>query len=55
MDSIVHINLYMRNDYWQSQYMYLLLNYNKLGFNKISDLVQLDRASHILNLRKLKD
>jgi len=35
--------------------MYLLLNYNKLGFRRISDLVQLDRASYLLELRGLKD
>lgn len=45
----------MRNDCWQSQYLYLMLNYNKLGFRRISDLVQLNRASFLLGLRETKD
>jgi hypothetical protein len=54
-DSLVNITLYMRNDAWQSQYLYLMLNYNKLGFRRVSDLVHLDRASHLLDLRKVDD
>jgi hypothetical protein len=54
-DSIVNISLYMRNDCWKSQYLYLMLNYNKLGFRRISDLVHLDRASYLLDLRQVKD
>lgn len=45
----------MRQDCWKSQYMYLMLNYHKLAFRRISDLVFLDRASYFLNLRKLED
>lgn len=45
----------MRNDSWKSQYLYLMLNYNKLGFRRISDLVTLDRASYLLDLRKTRD
>jgi hypothetical protein len=52
MDSIVKITLYMRNDMWQSQYLFLLLNWNQLGFRRVSDLVQLDRASYFLGLRQ---
>lgn len=55
MDSIVNITYYMRNDNWESQYMHLLLNYNKLGFRRVSDLVQLDRASYLLDLRNKSD
>ena len=54
-DSLVNITLYMKNDCWQSQYMYLMLNYNKLGFRRISDLVQLDRASYLLDLRQTEE
>lgn len=54
-DSLVKITLYMRQDCWKSQYVYLLLNYNKLGFRRISDLVFLDRASYFLDLRKIQD
>lgn len=54
-DSIVNITLYMRHDCWQSQYLFLMLNYNKLGFRRISDLVQLDRASYLLGLREKED
>lgn len=54
-DSLVNITLYMRNDSWKSQYLYLMLNYNKLGFRRISDLVTLDRASYLLDLRTIKD
>jgi hypothetical protein len=50
-DSLVNITLYMRNDCWQSQYLHLMLNYNKLGFRRVSDLVQLNRASFLLGLR----
>ena len=35
----------MRNDSWKSQYLYLMLNYNKLGFRRISDLVTLVRSA----------
>lgn len=45
----------MRNDCWKSQYLYLMLNYNKLGFRRISDLVTLDRASYLLDLRKTQE
>lgn len=45
----------MRNDSWKSQYLYLMLNYNKLGFRRISDLVTLDRASYLLDLRTRQD
>lgn len=54
MDSIVKITLYMRNDMWQSQYLFLLLNWNQLGFRRVSDLVQLDRASYFLGLRQIQ-
>ena len=55
MDSIVKITLYMRNDMWQSQYLFLLLNWNQLGFRRVSDLVQLDRASYFLGLRQAQE
>lgn len=55
MDSIVKITLYMRNDMWQSQYLFLLLNWNQLGFRRVSDLVQLDRASYFLGLREVRE
>jgi hypothetical protein len=42
----------MKQDCWKSQYMYLLLNYHKLAFRRVSDLVYLDRASYLLDLRK---
>lgn len=45
----------MRQDCWKSQYIYSMLNYNRLGFRRISDLVFLDRASYFLKLRKVKD
>lgn len=35
--------------------MYLLLNYHKLGFRRISDLVYLDRASYFLDIRKKEE
>lgn len=54
-DSLVKITLYMKQDCWKSQYMYLLLNYHKLGFRRISDLVFLDRASYFLDLRNKED
>lgn len=54
-DSIVNITYYMRNDCWKSQYLYLMLNYNKLGFRRVSDLVHLDRASYLLDLRQIDD
>lgn len=54
-ENLVKITLFMRQDCWQSQYLYLLLNYNNLGFRRISDLVFLDRASYLLNLRQIKD
>ena len=54
-DSLVKITLYMRQDCWKSQYLYLLLNYHKLGFRRVSDLVFLDRASYFLDLRKIED
>ena len=47
-DSIVNITLYMRQDCWKSQFIYLLLNYHQLGFRRVSDLVFLDRASYFL-------
>ena len=55
LDSIVNITLYMRHDQWKSQYIYLLLNYHQLAFRGISDLFFLDRASYLLDLRKMKD
>jgi hypothetical protein len=55
MDSIVKITLYMRNDLWQSQYLFHLLNWNQLGFRRVSDLVQLDRASYFLALRQIQE
>lgn len=55
MDSIVKITLYMRNDLWQSQYLFHLLNWNELGFRRVSDLVQLDRASYFLALRQIQE
>ena len=45
----------MRQDCWRSQYMYLLLNYHRLGFRRVSDLVYLDRASYFLKLRETPD
>lgn len=54
-DSVVSMNFYMRHDEWQSQYMYLLMNYNQLGFRRVSDLAFLDRASYFLDLRKKRE
>ena len=54
MDSVVKINLYMRQDCWQSQFVYLFLSYQQLGFRRISDLQFLDRASYFLELDHLK-
>jgi hypothetical protein len=48
----VDITLYMEQTCWKSQYIYLLLNYHKLAFRRVSDLVFLDRASYFLELRK---
>ena len=31
------------------------MNYNKLGFRRVSDLVMLDRASYFLELRKIQE
>jgi hypothetical protein len=45
----------MKQDCWKSQYMYLLLNYHKLAFRRVSDLVYLDRASYLLDLRKKEE
>jgi len=35
--------------------MYLLLNYHKLAFRRVSDLFYLDRASYFLDLRKKEE
>lgn len=45
----------MKQDCWKSQYMYLLLNYHKLAFRRVSDLFYLDRASYFLDLRKKEE
>ena len=45
----------MRHNHWKSQFIYLLLNYNKLGFKVVSDYAFLDTASYSLEIRHLKE
>ena len=54
-ENLLNITLYMRQDCWKSHFIDLVMNYNKLGFRRVSDLVMLDRASYFLELRKIKE
>ena len=54
-DHLVELTLYMRHNNWKSQFIYSLLNYNKLGFKIVSDYAFLDSSSYMLGLRDLKD
>ena len=45
----------MRHDSWKSQYIFAILNYQKIGFKRVSDLSILDSTSYHLNLRKIDD
>lgn len=47
-DNLVELTIYMNHKDWKSQYVYLLLNYYKLGFKVISDYHFLDSASYNL-------
>ena len=49
------IRLYMVHDDWKSQYIYSILNYQKVGFRRTSDLAILDKQSYILELRALNE
>lgn len=44
----------MEHNNWKSQFIYCLLNYNKLGFKKVSDYAFLDSSSYMLELRDVK-
>lgn len=52
---MVELTLYMQHDNWKSQFIYLLLNYNKLGFKIVSDYAFLDSSSYMLELRNIKE
>ena len=47
-ENLLDIILYMVHDDWKSQYIYSILNYQKIGFRRISDLVILDHQSYYL-------
>lgn len=54
-DSLVEINLYMKHDEWQSQYINAILNYQKIGFRRVSDMVMLERGTSIMDLGDKKE
>ena len=45
----------MRHDCQRSLYLFYLLNFQKLGFKRVSDLAFLDSASYNYNLREIPD
>jgi hypothetical protein len=53
-DNLVELNIYMNHRDWRSQYIYVLLNYYKLGFKVVSDYQFLDNAVFSLGLSKVK-
>lgn len=42
----------MKHDDWRSQYIYALMNYQQLGFLRISDYVFLKELGRKLNINK---
>lgn len=51
-EHLCDVKLYMKHDDWKSQYIYALLNYQKLGFQRLSDYMQLREASKFYGLSK---
>lgn len=45
----------MRHDCWKSQYINAVLNYEKIGFKRVSDLSLLDSTSYHLDLREIPE
>ena len=52
-EHLVELTLYMSHDQWKSQYIYSIMNYQKLGFRPVSDYVFLDSALYTYNLKKV--
>lgn len=42
----------MKHDEWKSQYIYLLMNYQQMGFTRISDYIFLKDMEKFLGLHK---
>jgi len=45
----------MNHDTQKSLYLFYILNFQKVGFRRVSDLAFLDNASYNYNLRSLPD
>ena len=54
-DHLVEVTLYMKHDDWKSQYIYSVMNYQKLGFRPVSDYAFLDSAIYNFDLKKVAE
>ena len=54
-DNLADLTLYMKHDCQKSHYLFAILNYQKIGFKKVSDLAFLNLAEITFDIKKLPE